>query len=196
MGTVVWSAMASLGEMTALFPIRQPIIDFPSRYIDESVGFATGWMAWLAFSFLIGVELSVVAELFQFGFSKEYLQSFNYPQETLQWTFGLNTNPNVWVAILLVVIFLMNLLPIRVYGEIEYFFGCIKIVVMVGLIMFNLIVNAVSTKSSPKINPLRPSSPLSSPAYQKDAKTRSVECERGTPIQCVLQLQLPVWVLL
>jgi yeast amino acid transporter len=169
--------MASLGEMTALFPIRQPIIDFPSRYVDESVGFATGWMAWLAFSFLIGVELSVVAELFQFGFSKEYLQSFNYPQETLQWTFGLNTNPNVWVAILLVVIFLMNLLPIRVYGEIEYFFGCIKIVVMVGLIMFNLIINAVSKKSSPNMNSLRPSSSSMAPVSQNHANIWSVECE-------------------
>jgi amino acid transporter len=46
MGTILWSAMASLGEMTALFPVKGPIIDFPSRYIDESVGFATGWMAW------------------------------------------------------------------------------------------------------------------------------------------------------
>jgi yeast amino acid transporter len=144
MGTVVWSAIACLGEMTALFPIRQPIIDFPSRYIDESVGFATGWMAWLAFSFLIGVEISAVAELFQFGFSKEYLQSFDYPQETLQWSFGLDTNTAVWVGIVLVLIFLINLCPVRVYGEIEYVFGCIKIVFMVGLIMFNVIINAIN----------------------------------------------------
>lgn len=147
MGTVVWSAMACLGEMTSLFPIRGPIIDFPSRFIDESVGFATGWMAWLAFSFLIGVELSAVAELFQFGFTNEYLQAWNYPQETLEWSFGLSTNPNVWVAILLVVIFLINLLPVRVYGEIEYVFGCIKIVVMVGLIMFNIVINALNVQN-------------------------------------------------
>lgn len=46
MGTVLWSAIASLGEMTALFPVKGPIIDFPSRFFDESVGFAVGWMAW------------------------------------------------------------------------------------------------------------------------------------------------------
>jgi hypothetical protein len=46
MGSILWSAMASLGEMTALFPVKGPIIDFPSRYLDEGVGFATGWMAW------------------------------------------------------------------------------------------------------------------------------------------------------
>lgn len=46
MGTVLWSAIASLGEMTAVFPVKGPIIDFPSRFFDESIGFAVGWMAW------------------------------------------------------------------------------------------------------------------------------------------------------
>ncbi len=46
MGSLLWSANASLGEMTAVFPVKGPIIDFPSRYVDEGVGFAVGWMAW------------------------------------------------------------------------------------------------------------------------------------------------------
>lgn len=46
MGIVIWSANSSLGEMTAVFPVKGPIIDFCSRFIDESVGFAVGWMAW------------------------------------------------------------------------------------------------------------------------------------------------------
>lgn len=46
MGSVLWACVASLGEMTAVFPVKGPIIDFPSRYLDESVGFAVGWMAW------------------------------------------------------------------------------------------------------------------------------------------------------
>lgn len=50
MGSLLWSAVASLGEMTAIFPVKGPIIDFPSRYIDESVGFAVGWMAWYVLS--------------------------------------------------------------------------------------------------------------------------------------------------
>jgi len=46
MGTLLWSANSSLGEMTAIFPVKGPIIDFPARYLDESIGFAVGWMAW------------------------------------------------------------------------------------------------------------------------------------------------------
>jgi amino acid transporter len=46
MGTLLGAAVASLGEMTAIFPVKGPIIDFPSRFLDEGVGFAVGWMAW------------------------------------------------------------------------------------------------------------------------------------------------------
>lgn len=46
MGAVIWSANAGLGEMTSVFPVKGPVIDFCSRFIDESVGFAVGWMAW------------------------------------------------------------------------------------------------------------------------------------------------------
>ena len=46
MGTLLWSANSSLGEMTAIFPVKGPIIDFPARYLDESIGFTVGWMAW------------------------------------------------------------------------------------------------------------------------------------------------------
>ena len=46
-GTVAWSVIASLGEMTALMPVKAPIVEFASRYVDSAVGFATGWMYWL-----------------------------------------------------------------------------------------------------------------------------------------------------
>ena len=46
MGTIMWSATASIGEMTALFPVKGPIFEFPRRFLDESCGYATGWMTW------------------------------------------------------------------------------------------------------------------------------------------------------
>ena len=46
MGTVVWSMTASLGEMTALFPVKGPIFEFPARFLDHAAGYAIGWLAW------------------------------------------------------------------------------------------------------------------------------------------------------
>lgn len=167
MGSLMWSAVASLGEMAALFPVKGPTIDFPSRYVDESVGFAVGWMAWygqislasipalillthlnrFAFCCLQATEFSAVAGLFNFQFSQEYLRSMNYPRETLQWDFGMNTNPAVWVAMFLVVALLINLLPVRLYGEIEYYVGCVKVVVMVSLILFNVVISGKNVEN-------------------------------------------------
>lgn len=45
-GTVLWSCAACLGEMTALFPVKGPIIEFPRRFLDESLGYTAGWMTW------------------------------------------------------------------------------------------------------------------------------------------------------
>jgi amino acid transporter len=45
-GTVMWSAMACLGEMTALFPVKGAVFEFPGRFLDEAVGYAVGWIAW------------------------------------------------------------------------------------------------------------------------------------------------------
>lgn len=45
-GTVIWSAMACLGEMTALFPVPGAIFELPCRFVDESIGYTVGWMTW------------------------------------------------------------------------------------------------------------------------------------------------------
>lgn len=90
---------------------------------------------------LTATEVSAVAQLFNFGFTKDYLREFNYPRENLGWGFGQETSPAVWVGIFLIVVLLINLLPVRAYGEIEYVCGCIKMVVIVGMILANVIIN-------------------------------------------------------
>lgn len=49
-GTALWSAMACLGEMTALFPVKGAIFEMPRRFLDEGIGYAVGWMSWLVIS--------------------------------------------------------------------------------------------------------------------------------------------------
>jgi amino acid transporter len=45
-GSIMWSTMGCLGEMTALFPIQGSIFVFPARFLDVGVGYAAGWMCW------------------------------------------------------------------------------------------------------------------------------------------------------
>jgi amino acid transporter len=102
---------------------------------------------------LIATEISAVSQLFGFEFTTDYLRRFNYPQATLGWRFGQETSPDVWVAIFLVVVLLINLLPVRIYGELEYIFGSFKMIVIVGLILFNVIINVQNAQDGRTTGP-------------------------------------------
>jgi amino acid transporter len=87
-------------------------------------------------------EILAITQLFKFRFQESYLRAQGYPENEVQWSAGLETNSGVWVIIFLFVILLFNLLPVRIYGRVEYIFGCMKMIFLVGLILFNTIMNA------------------------------------------------------
>ena len=84
-----------------------------------------------------------VAQLFNFEFDPAYLISVGYPDATLNWPVGQNYNPALWVAIFLIGIGVLNLLPVKYYGILEWIFGSIKMFFLVGLVLFNTILNAM-----------------------------------------------------
>lgn len=92
---------------------------------------------------MFAVEISVLSQTFDFSFPTDYLQDFDYPED-LHWSFGNNTSPSVWVGLSLIMVLLINLLPVRIYGEIEYIFGSIKLIMMVFMIMFNIVLSGVN----------------------------------------------------
>ncbi|KAN0072293.1 Amino acid permease domain containing protein [Elaphomyces granulatus] len=147
-GTVMWSAMACLGEMTALFPVKGAVFDFPGRFLDEALGYAVGWMAWYFYIMVVAVEVLAVSQLFNFQFEQDYLSDVGYPEPYLEWAFGQNTNPAVWGALFLIVIFIINLLPVRAFGEVEYIVGCCKMIFICLLIFLNVVINSYSVDSN------------------------------------------------
>jgi amino acid transporter len=95
--------------------------------------------AWIV---IIASELLAITSIFRFHIPPAYLDKINYPADRVEWTEGLNTSPAVWVGIFLIIIGAINLLPVKWYGRLEYYFGCAKIIFITGLIMFNVILNA------------------------------------------------------
>ncbi|KAK0715434.1 amino acid permease-domain-containing protein [Lasiosphaeris hirsuta] len=141
-GSLMWSTMASMGEMTALFPVKGPTFEFVRRFIDESAGLACAWMLWLSCVIVAAAEILAVTEMFKFQVDPDYLQKVGYPEETVEWKAGLDADPALWVGIFLLVELIINLIPVRIYGRIEYVFGCAKICFIVALILINTILNA------------------------------------------------------
>ena len=132
--SVMWSVVACLGEMTALFPVPGPLFEFPGRFIDEAVGYATGWISWFAWTVIISAELLAVSQLWKFRFDEQYLADVGYPDAELGWSTE-GYSPAVWIFIFLILIGLINLLPVRQYGQLEYIFGVLKIMFISGLIV-------------------------------------------------------------
>ncbi|KAH0556158.1 hypothetical protein GP486_005911 [Trichoglossum hirsutum] len=128
-GTIIWSVIASLGEMTALMPVKSPITEFTTRYVDSAVGFAAGWMYWFAYCCVFAAQITASSSLMAFNYDK-----------IIVWKFGADLSPVLWIFIFLIYMTATNLLPVRIYGEYEYFCGCIKMVTITGLILLMVII--------------------------------------------------------
>ena len=97
---------------------------------------------------IIAAEAFAVSQLFNFQYDNEYLADVGYPQSSLGWSFGQDTNPAVWCTILLIIIGLTNLLPVRAFGEVEYVIGACKLIFICMMILLNVIINTATFGSN------------------------------------------------
>lgn len=122
MGAVVWTMMIALGEMGAFLPVSGGFTHYATRFIDPAFGFALGYNYWYSYAITIPTELVASAII------------ISYWNETI--------NAGVWIAILLVAIWVVNLFGVALYGEFEFWFSLIKILAIVGLIILGIILDA------------------------------------------------------
>lgn len=108
-----------------------------------------------AWVMIIAIEVAAVAQLFNFRFDAKYLHDAQYPEPTVEWmnTTTTSVSPAIWVTIFLIAVGLVNVCPVRLYGWIGYVFGVCKMFLIVGLVLFNVVINARNTVVS--TNPSR-----------------------------------------
>jgi amino acid transporter len=88
-------------------------------------------------------EILAITNLFKFRVDKEYLKQVGYPETSVQWfEEGHDPSPAVWIALAMPLMIILNLLPARLYGQIEYAISCIKITFFSVLICINVILAA------------------------------------------------------
>ncbi|KAG0137509.1 amino acid permease/ SLC12A domain-containing protein [Tuber indicum] len=118
-GTVIYSLMLAIGEMTTWLPIPGGLTVYAHRYLDPSWGFAMGW------NYCFGAAMTVCAEVSAALLLIEY------------WTDDVNKA--VWIVIILVVIFLLNIFVVEGYGEAEFIFASVKIITIIGLLFLAIV---------------------------------------------------------
>ncbi|MFP1812009.1 amino acid permease [Lonsdalea quercina] len=113
-GLMVYFLMTSLGELAAFMPVSGSFSTYGACYVEEGFGFALGWNYWYNWAVTIAVDL-VAAQL---------VMGYWYP-DVPGW---------IWSALFLAVIFLLNYISVKGFGEAEYWFSLIKVVTVLVFI--------------------------------------------------------------
>ncbi|PWY64978.1 hypothetical protein BO94DRAFT_579946 [Aspergillus sclerotioniger CBS 115572] len=119
-GIAVFFVLASLSEMAAYLPMNKGFAGYATRMVDPAFGFSTGWNYF--FKYLIATPTNLTAA----GLVMQY------------WRPDLNVG--IWIAVFGVAIITINFLPVKNFGETEFWLGLVKVLIMTILILVCFII--------------------------------------------------------
>lgn len=117
---LVWMVVTALSEMGSYLPVTGgTMASYGSRYVSRSLGIAMGWLYWYSFGILIPYELTAAGLVIGY------------------WPSDINIG--VWLTVMLVLIVALNFMPIKFYGESEFWFAGTKIILILGLFLLSFV---------------------------------------------------------
>ncbi|KAF3396511.1 Arginine permease [Penicillium rolfsii] len=121
-GTIVYSVMTALGEIATYIPIPGAFTSYAARLVDPSLGFSMGWIYWFSWASTFALELTATGLIIQFW------------DETISIA--------IFIAVFWVLIIIFNMMPVGFYGEMEFWFSSVKIITVIGFMIFAICMNA------------------------------------------------------
>lgn len=117
-GIAVFFVMRALGELLLSNAGYQSFTDFAAEYIGPWAGFITGWTYWFCWI------MTAMADIIAVGVYVRYW--FDIPQ---------------WIPAIVGIIILLglNLLTVKLFGELEFWFAIIKVITILCLITIGII---------------------------------------------------------
>jgi len=119
-GVAIFFIMRALGELLTYRPVAGSFASYADEFCGPLPGFITGWSYWFAW------VVTVMAEITAIGIYVDF-----WLPQVPQWLPSL---------IALLALYGANLLAVRVFGELEFWFALIKVVTIVALIIAGLCV--------------------------------------------------------
>ncbi|MFE7621132.1 amino acid permease [Streptomyces sp. NPDC057496] len=113
-GLVIFLIMRALGELLMYRPVSGSFSEYAREFVGPFAGFATGWTYWL-FWVVTGItEVTAAAQYMTFWF------------DIPQWTSAL---------VFTVILYGVNLISVKLFGELEFWFSMVKVTAIVGMIL-------------------------------------------------------------
>ncbi|KAI1441949.1 amino acid permease/ SLC12A domain-containing protein [Annulohypoxylon stygium] len=120
-GLDVFFVMQSLGEMTTLFPVQGAFIELAGRFVDPALAFSLGVNYWYAWVTNIANDYNNISLIM--GLWTDAVPSY------------------VWIIIFWAGFQCTSLLGVVVYGEMEFWLACWKLLCVVGGFLVAILIN-------------------------------------------------------
>lgn len=117
-GIICFLMMRALGELLLSNTEYHTFIEFVQDYMGEKTAFVTGWTYWFCWISVAMADITAVGIYVKYWFP----------------------SIEAWIPSLvtLIILLLMNLLTVKLFGELEFWFACIKVVAIIALIVLGL----------------------------------------------------------
>lgn len=117
-GVMIYFLMTSLGELATHNPTSGAFFTYGTKYVSNGFGFALGWNYWYNWAITVAFELVAVQFIMKFWFPD--IPGF------------------YWSAIFLAIVFGINAMTVKGFGESEFFFSLIKVLAIIIFIIIGI----------------------------------------------------------
>ncbi|MFF7993771.1 amino acid permease [Kitasatospora xanthocidica] len=117
-GLVIFVIMRALGELLTYRPVSGSFAEYAREFLGPFAGYVTGWTYWLFWVVTGMAETTAAAVYVKF------------------WAPGIPQ----WASALtfLVVLYAANLISVKLFGEIEFWFSMVKVTAIIGMILIGV----------------------------------------------------------
>lgn len=130
-GVMIYFLMTSLGELATHNPTSGAFFTYGTKYVEGGFGFALGWNYWYNWAITVAFELVAV----------QFIMKFWLP----------DIPGFYWSAIFLAIIFAINALTVKGFGESEFFFSLVKVLAIIVFIIIGIAM-IVKTMMTPDVS--------------------------------------------
>lgn len=124
-GFFAFLILRALGELVLHRPSSGSFVSYAREFYGEKMAYAAGWLYFLNWAFTSIVDVTAAALYVRF-----WAQYWEPLQAVPQWAIAL---------IALVVVLALNLVSVKVFGEMEFWFALIKVIALVAFLIIGIV---------------------------------------------------------
>ena len=124
-GFFAFLMLRAMGELVLHRPTSGSFVSYAREFYGEKMAFVAGWMYWMLWAITSIVDVTATAI---------YVHYWHFFTSVPQWVLALGA---------LAIVLFVNLLSVKVFGELEFWFAIIKVVALVSFLVIGGIVVAL-----------------------------------------------------